>query len=714
MTTYINHNPPASDLPHGWAWTTIGEISQRVTKGSTPTSYGFSYQADGIRFVKAENITESGNIGGRCDYIDQETNEFLRRSILEANDILFSIAGTIGRVGIVQEKDLPANTNQALAIIIGLWRNIDSTYLFHYLKSPDIQKRALGAMVGVGRANLSLTNLSEFAVPLAPLPEQHRIVAKIEELFTRLDAGVAALKRMQANLKRYKAAVLKAACEGRLVPQDPNDEPASKLLEQIREKRRQKYIADEIAALKLVLQSRISSSDVHYTPEEVIRDWLIEVVLDTIDRSPQTALPDLKYPLVVNTIISRFFERVHEVIEHRVRQRNYLQWLDDSLRLLIAESAPSEVLLKQAQAWARYIQEEMTPGRPRDTISMEFGASDSKFLAVRRGMEARSIRESGVDYIRREYIEKPAVDKWLKDEARRRSPNVANLPELPRGWCWTSVEQVGMVQLGRQRAPQHHQGSNMRPYLRVANVFEDRIDTSDVMRMNFTPAEYETYRLEYGDILLNEGQSPELLGRPAMYRDEVPGACFQNTLIRFRATGAVHRNYALTVFLHYLHSGRFAKESTITTNIAHLSAGRFSRIEFPLPPLAEQRRIAAEVERRLSVVQEMEAALVANLARAERLRQSILKRAFEGKLVPQDPSDEPAGMLLERIKAERVGATLAVARRAGTRRKGARRAGASPAPTEMGNVVGATLAVAQNAVAPDAVPRTSKRRKRKT
>ena len=79
----------------------------------------------------------------------------------------------------------------------------------------------------------------------------------------------------------------------------------------------------------------------------------------------------------------------------------------------------------------------------------------------------------------------------------------------------------------------------------------------------------------------------------------------------------------------------------------------------PLPPLAEQRRIVAEVERRLSVIQQAEAAVEANLTRAERLRQSILKQAFSGKLVPQDPDDEPASILLERIRAEREAAEAA-------------------------------------------------------
>ena len=98
-------------LPNGWAWTSIGELAERVTKGSTPTSYGFKYQQEGINFVKTENILEDGTISNITDYIDETTNRFLNRSILQSLDLLFSIAGTIGRVGIVQEKDLPANVN---------------------------------------------------------------------------------------------------------------------------------------------------------------------------------------------------------------------------------------------------------------------------------------------------------------------------------------------------------------------------------------------------------------------------------------------------------------------------------------------------------------------------------------------------------------------------------------------------------------------------
>lgn len=241
-------------------------------------------------------------------------------------------------------------------------------------------------------------------------------------------------------------------------------------------------------------------------------------------------------------------------------------------------------------------------------------------------------------------------DKWKSLYVQPEPPRTANLPRLPEGWIWTSVDQVGQVLLGRQRAPKYQQGRHLHPYLRVANVYENRINTSDVLRMNFEPEEYRIYRLETNDILLNEGQSHELIGRPAMFRGEMPGACFQNTLIRFRAYPGVSPSYALIVFRHYFHSGRFQKIAKWSTNIAHLGASRFARLEFPLPPLAEQERIANEVEKLLSLA-ETQAKLNDSLkSQLDKFREQIFQRAFTGKLLTQEASDQSGKLLLSVVR----------------------------------------------------------------
>ena len=168
----------------------------------------------------------------------------------------------------------------------------------------------------------------------------------------------------------------------------------------------------------------------------------------------------------------------------------------------------------------------------------------------------------------------------------------------------------------------------MRPYLRVANVFEDRIDTSDVMEMHFSDEEFERFRLRPGDVLLNEGQSPHLLGRPAIYRGDPPGVAFTNSLIRFRVGPAILPEWALIVFRHHMHSKRFMRESRITTNIAHLSATRFGAIEFPVPPLEEQKSIVVATEEQFSRIDGGSAALEQAKARSRHLRASILQQAI--------------------------------------------------------------------------------------
>lgn len=170
------------------------------------------------------------------------------------------------------------------------------------------------------------------------------------------------------------------------------------------------------------------------------------------------------------------------------------------------------------------------------------------------------------------------------------------MTDLPPGWEWTTVGEAGRVELGMARNPARHHGPNMRPYLRVANVFENRFDYDDVKEMHFSPEEFERYALRPGDILLNEGQSPELLGRPALYAGEPDIYAFTNSLIRFQAGPSVSPTWALLVFRHYMHSGRFTREVRITTNIAHLSSSRFKRIEFPVPPIVDQERLAIAVD----------------------------------------------------------------------------------------------------------------------
>jgi type I restriction enzyme S subunit len=143
------------EIPKGWEIGTIDDITEVVTKGTTPTTIGGQFTESGINFIKVESLSEHGAfIKSKFGYIDEHTNQLLKRSILKDGDVLYSIAGTIGRVAVVTKDILPANTNQAIAILRPA--GIDSNFLRLLMRSSLIQNEAKSNIVQAVQANLSL------------------------------------------------------------------------------------------------------------------------------------------------------------------------------------------------------------------------------------------------------------------------------------------------------------------------------------------------------------------------------------------------------------------------------------------------------------------------------------------------------------------------------------------------------------------------------
>ncbi|SFI55077.1 restriction endonuclease subunit S [Halpernia frigidisoli] len=183
-------------------WKTLGSICSLITKGTTPKFY----KEFGISFVKTESFVGSRIEKKKLAYIDEETHEtILKRSKLEVNDILFTIAGaTIGKCVIVTKDILPANTNQALAII-RLMEKVNLNYIFYYLKSEYMKKYILFSVKGSAQPNLNLQQLNTFKIPVPTLKEQERIVSildKFDALVNDISSGIPA--EIRARRQQYE------------------------------------------------------------------------------------------------------------------------------------------------------------------------------------------------------------------------------------------------------------------------------------------------------------------------------------------------------------------------------------------------------------------------------------------------------------------------------------------------------------------------------
>ena len=184
----------------------LRDIAVLITKGTTPTTMGRAFVDHGIAFIKAESIDADGRLlADKLAYIDEDTHAALRRSQLEPDDVLFSIAGVIGRTALVRQANVPANTNQALAIVRPNKAIVDPRFLYFTLRSAPFQRHSLGRVVQTAQANVSLGVLGAAPLILPPLAAQQRIAAILstyDDLIENCERRIRVLDEMARALYR--------------------------------------------------------------------------------------------------------------------------------------------------------------------------------------------------------------------------------------------------------------------------------------------------------------------------------------------------------------------------------------------------------------------------------------------------------------------------------------------------------------------------------
>lgn len=181
----------------------LAEVAHLVTKGTTPTSVGFSYTDAEVRFVKVESLANGRVNHERCAWISVEADSALRRSQLRSSDVLFSIAGTLGRVAVVSEVDLPANTNQAVAIIRPT-NDLQPQFLAIALSSAAVTRRIAELRRGVGLSNLNLAHIRDLNVPVPSIEVQEQFARDMEgklSIIDNLEKEVASALRRGQRLR---------------------------------------------------------------------------------------------------------------------------------------------------------------------------------------------------------------------------------------------------------------------------------------------------------------------------------------------------------------------------------------------------------------------------------------------------------------------------------------------------------------------------------
>lgn len=242
---------------------------------------------------------------------------------------------------------------------------------------------------------------------------------------------------------------------------------------------------------------------------------------------------------------------------------------------------------------------------------------------------------------------------------------------LPEGWCWAHAGEICAIKSGIALGKKRSADTQLveLPYLRVANVQRGWLDLSEIKTTLVTPREAEALYLQAGDVLMNEGGDRDKLGRGWVWEGEIKSCIHQNHVFRLRPKSSLIPSRYISYYANEFGQRYFLDEGKQTTNLASISMSKVSALPIPMCTPNEMKVIVQRIEAAFAWLDK----IATEHARADhllpKLDQAILAKAFRGELVPQDPNDEPASELLERIKAEREGADVTAVGRHGRRQK---------------------------------------------
>lgn len=319
------------------------------------------------------------------------------------------------------------------------------------------------------------------------------------------------------------------------------------------------------------------------------------------------------------------------------------QRIVEKIETLFAELDKGEEALREVQKLLARYRQSVLKAAVTGTLTADWRAANG------------SPEETGEDLLAR--ILKARRETWQGRGKYKEpvEPDTEGLPELPEGWTWASVEQLATVIGGLTKNKKRGEMQMKRPMLRVANVYQDRLELGDVHESGVTEGELDRVALRSGDLMVVEGNgSKDQIGRMAVWNCEIPDAVHQNHLIKVRMADPTIVVFAMKWFQSPQGRQNIELVASSTSGLYTLSISKIERLVVPVPSHAELVKICDRLDEAFARMAPMQDWCETELKRSAALRQSILKDAFSGKLVPQDPSDEPAEKLLERIRAVRA------------------------------------------------------------